>query len=451
MQPLVNSITPVVQRSSGKEEEVQMKSGVQPASDGSSVASGSLENQLAGSKGGGSALPDDVCSFMEPRFGADFSNIKVHTDSNAVQMNKELGAQAFAHSSDIYYGAGKSPGKNELTAHELTHVVQQNNGVVQRYFIERQGNNERELNEEEVRQKCRSAGLNEKQITLVLSKQGSRSERRILENCIQRIIKAQKEESDKRNREEEDGTKDLEKGSTINEMMEELEQREEEDSYADDGLKVHKILKDEANHACFNWALRGLSETGGPLPDSFWNVIQDAPHADEGWMNDLDNEIRNAIVALTKKIATNKLTFKDYAEAGYEFPGTGKQNKAQELMIEACKLIVRSNGMTPVDDNEAEAWVVCQYLKVDGAASPEHWWIELPNGKVIQTVPGQPLEIGGRETLWHSEGGRDSRSAKKYGQIKIGVQKLSERHKNVIREGINKMAKKPSKRARRTK
>jgi hypothetical protein len=125
MQPLVNSITPLVQRSSGEEEEVQMKSGAQRVSDGSSQASGSVENRLAGSKGGGSALPDDVRSFMEPRFGAEFSGVRVHTDSNAVQMNKELGAQAFAHGSDIYYGAGKSPGKDELTAHELTHVVQQ--------------------------------------------------------------------------------------------------------------------------------------------------------------------------------------------------------------------------------------------------------------------------------------------------------------------------------------
>src|SRR4028118_2210916 len=125
MQPLVNSITPLVQRESGEQEEVQMKSGAKRASDGSSVASGSVENRLAGSKGGGSALPDNVRSFMEPRFGADFSNIKVHTDSNAVQMNKELGAQAFAHGSDIYYGAGKSPGNNELTAHELTHTIQQ--------------------------------------------------------------------------------------------------------------------------------------------------------------------------------------------------------------------------------------------------------------------------------------------------------------------------------------
>jgi hypothetical protein len=66
---------------------------------------------------------------MEPRFGADFSSVRVHTDSSAVQMNKELRAQAFAHGSDIYYGAGKSPGKDELTAHELTHTIQQGGAV----------------------------------------------------------------------------------------------------------------------------------------------------------------------------------------------------------------------------------------------------------------------------------------------------------------------------------
>ncbi|MFB2975779.1 DUF4157 domain-containing protein [Microseira sp. BLCC-F43] len=123
MQPEVNSITPLVQRQTAEDsEQVQLKP------NGSNQASASVESQLADSKGGGSALPDDVRSFMEPRFGADFSSIRVHTDSNAVGMNKELGAQAFTHGSDIYYGAGKSPGKDELTAHELTHTIQQTGG-----------------------------------------------------------------------------------------------------------------------------------------------------------------------------------------------------------------------------------------------------------------------------------------------------------------------------------
>ncbi|NJK69372.1 MAG: DUF4157 domain-containing protein [Microcoleus sp. SU_5_3] len=85
----------------------------------------SLENQLNSSQGSGSPLPDDVRAFMEPRFGADFNQVRVHTGSEAVQMNQDLNAQAFTHKQDVYFGAGKTPGKDALTAHELTHVVQQ--------------------------------------------------------------------------------------------------------------------------------------------------------------------------------------------------------------------------------------------------------------------------------------------------------------------------------------
>ncbi|WP_310485125.1 DUF4157 domain-containing protein, partial [Chamaesiphon sp. VAR_48_metabat_403] len=98
-------------------------------SDDDAHSSSNLEDRLNGSKGGGSPLSNDVRSFMEPRFGADFSGVRVHTGSDAVQMNRGVNAQAFAHGSDIYFGAGKSPGNNELTAHELTHVIQQTGGV----------------------------------------------------------------------------------------------------------------------------------------------------------------------------------------------------------------------------------------------------------------------------------------------------------------------------------
>jgi hypothetical protein len=121
---LAQSITPVVQRQ--VDEQVQMRQLVQRAfQTGGNQASGDLESRLNASKGGGSALAPEVRAFMEPRFGADFSSVRVHTGGEAVQMNRELGAQAFAHGSDVYFGAGKSPGNNELTAHELTHVVQQ--------------------------------------------------------------------------------------------------------------------------------------------------------------------------------------------------------------------------------------------------------------------------------------------------------------------------------------
>ncbi|MCC5659038.1 DUF4157 domain-containing protein [Nostoc sp. XA010] len=108
-----------------EEEEILTKPSLQGATDGSFQAEGNIETRLNSSKSGGSPLADDVRGFMEPRFDNDFSRVRVHTGSEAVQMNRELGAHAFAHGSDIYFGAGKSPGNNELTAHELTHVVQQ--------------------------------------------------------------------------------------------------------------------------------------------------------------------------------------------------------------------------------------------------------------------------------------------------------------------------------------
>ena len=96
-----------------------------------------IESQLNANKGGGSPLPDPVRSFMEPRFEADFSQVRVHTGSESVQMNQDLNAQAFTHRQDVYFGAGKAPAKDALTAHELTHVVQQTGGVQAQLDIQR--------------------------------------------------------------------------------------------------------------------------------------------------------------------------------------------------------------------------------------------------------------------------------------------------------------------------
>ncbi|WP_353480357.1 DUF4157 domain-containing protein [Haliscomenobacter sp.] len=96
-------------------------------------ATSSLESRLSSSRGGGSPLPKKTRTQMEGSFGSDFSGVRVHTDSSAVQMNKELGAQAFTHGSDVYFNAGKyDAGSREgqrLLGHELTHVVQQEGEV----------------------------------------------------------------------------------------------------------------------------------------------------------------------------------------------------------------------------------------------------------------------------------------------------------------------------------
>ncbi|MEH1970856.1 eCIS core domain-containing protein [Nostoc sp.] len=113
----------------GQEEEVETNLSLQPATDGSIQTENNIESQLNSSKGGGSPLSAEVRDFMEPRFGNNFGNVRVHTDSSAVQMSESLGAQAFTYGTDVYFSLGKSPGNNELTAHELTHVVQQTGKV----------------------------------------------------------------------------------------------------------------------------------------------------------------------------------------------------------------------------------------------------------------------------------------------------------------------------------
>ncbi|WP_298892649.1 DUF4157 domain-containing protein [uncultured Psychroserpens sp.] len=88
-----------------------------------------LESRLNSSKGGGRSLPSDLQTSMGSEFGADFSKVKIHTGSEAVQMSQDIGAQAFTHGSDIYFNEGKydtnSNSGKHLLAHELTHTVQQ--------------------------------------------------------------------------------------------------------------------------------------------------------------------------------------------------------------------------------------------------------------------------------------------------------------------------------------
>jgi hypothetical protein len=97
------------------------------------LASESVTNQINASRGGGSRMPENTLSFMESRFNTDFSGVKIHTDSNAVQMSRELNAQAFTVGSDIYFNSGKyapeSASGKHLLAHELTHTVQQGGSV----------------------------------------------------------------------------------------------------------------------------------------------------------------------------------------------------------------------------------------------------------------------------------------------------------------------------------
>ena len=85
-------------------------------------------------KGGGEPLNDELREEMEGRLGDDFSDVRVHTDSEAARSAAAVSARAYTVGHEIVLGEGapaldSDQGKHTL-AHELTHVTQQRNGPV---------------------------------------------------------------------------------------------------------------------------------------------------------------------------------------------------------------------------------------------------------------------------------------------------------------------------------
>ncbi|MFZ2900442.1 MAG: DUF4157 domain-containing protein [Saprospiraceae bacterium] len=116
-------------------EEIEVKGKPIFETEGNSqIQTKSIENQLNSTKGGGRYLSENTRSNMEFAFGADFSSVKVHTDSKATQMSQKLGARAFTHGSNVYFNKGEyapeSTKGEKLLAHELTHVLQQKEGLI---------------------------------------------------------------------------------------------------------------------------------------------------------------------------------------------------------------------------------------------------------------------------------------------------------------------------------
>lgn len=77
----------------------------------------------------GQPLDAATREFMEPRFGQDFSQVRVHTDAKASGSAQSIQARAYTVGSDVVFGAGQympeTDAGQRLLAHELTHVVQQ--------------------------------------------------------------------------------------------------------------------------------------------------------------------------------------------------------------------------------------------------------------------------------------------------------------------------------------
>lgn len=92
-----------------------------------------LESQILQTRGGGAAMSTELRGFFEPRFGANFSAVRIHTEPAAAQTAQRVSARAYTLGSDITFAPGEfrpdSQDGRRLLAHELTHVIQQGNQV----------------------------------------------------------------------------------------------------------------------------------------------------------------------------------------------------------------------------------------------------------------------------------------------------------------------------------
>lgn len=97
--------------------------------------------------GGGEPLSESARAYFEPRFGQDFSGVRVHHGSQAAESAQAINARAYTTGQDVVFGAGEyTPETTEgktLLAHELTHVVQQSSvltsgGMIAQRFEEKE-------------------------------------------------------------------------------------------------------------------------------------------------------------------------------------------------------------------------------------------------------------------------------------------------------------------------
>ena len=125
-----------VQRQEMPEEELQMKPILQRNGGvGGGAASEKLEQKIESARGSGQSLDSGLQTKMGDAMGADFSGVKIHTDSQSDQLNRSIQAKAFTTGKDVFFRQGayapQSEGGQELIAHELTHVVQQGGAGIQ--------------------------------------------------------------------------------------------------------------------------------------------------------------------------------------------------------------------------------------------------------------------------------------------------------------------------------
>ncbi|WP_296616615.1 DUF4157 domain-containing protein [Sphingomonas sp.] len=114
----------VVQRAPARASAPPMP---QPAAE--NVADAATETAVKAELSGGAPMAADVAGFFGRRFGANFGDVRIHTDDKAANLATRLGARAFTYGRHIFFNGGQynpdSEDGTKLIAHELAHTIQQ--------------------------------------------------------------------------------------------------------------------------------------------------------------------------------------------------------------------------------------------------------------------------------------------------------------------------------------
>lgn len=104
-----------------------------------SAGSTNVMQQVKAAASGGFALSKKTRAYLEPRFKADFSNVRLHTDAKAKDLSNKVGARAFTFGRHIFFNEGQynpdSKAGLELLAHELTHTIQQRETIQRKQLV----------------------------------------------------------------------------------------------------------------------------------------------------------------------------------------------------------------------------------------------------------------------------------------------------------------------------
>ena len=107
-----------------EDKKLQKKEG------GATPAANHVGGYVSSLNGKGQSMAPMTNQFFSERMGYDFSNVKLHTDKDAAESAKSVNAKAYTIDNNIVFNEGQfnteSQEGKKLLAHELTHVIQQN-------------------------------------------------------------------------------------------------------------------------------------------------------------------------------------------------------------------------------------------------------------------------------------------------------------------------------------